>query len=30
MKGKQPWIIGGLAIALAVAAFFVWRPSVAA
>ena len=25
MKGKQPWIIGGLAIALAVAAFFLWR-----
>jgi len=25
MKGKQPWILGGLAIALAVGAFFVWR-----
>jgi membrane fusion protein (multidrug efflux system) len=25
MKGKQPWIIGGLAIALVVAGFFVWR-----
>jgi membrane fusion protein, multidrug efflux system len=25
MKGKQPWIMGGLAIALAVGAFFVWR-----
>src|SRR5579864_3795165 len=25
MKGKQPWIMGGLAIALAVTAFFVWR-----
>jgi membrane fusion protein (multidrug efflux system) len=25
MKGKQPWIMGGLVIALAVTAFFVWR-----
>jgi membrane fusion protein (multidrug efflux system) len=25
MKGKQPWIMGGLAIGLVVAAFFVWR-----
>jgi len=25
MKGKQPWVLGGLAIALVVAGFFVWR-----
>jgi membrane fusion protein (multidrug efflux system) len=25
MKGKRPWIIGGLAIALVVAGFFLWR-----
>jgi membrane fusion protein (multidrug efflux system) len=25
MKGKRPWIMGGLAIALVVGAFFVWR-----
>ncbi|HEY6357125.1 MAG TPA: biotin/lipoyl-binding protein, partial [Vicinamibacterales bacterium] len=25
MKGKQPWFIGGLAIVLVAAAFFLWR-----